>query len=90
MLNIRIDLGIPKRANCLSFNFRFLSEEYAEPTVDEARLYFRENPATFQTMLSALGFNALTLEQCRAAREFSRTVLRGFLVAAPAAAARAD
>lgn len=40
-----------------------LSEEYAEPTVDEARLYFRENPATFQTMLSALGFNALTLEQ---------------------------
>jgi hypothetical protein len=27
---LRIDLRIPKGANCLSFNFRFLSEEYPE------------------------------------------------------------
>jgi hypothetical protein len=27
---MRIELRIPRRANCLSFNFRFLSEEYPE------------------------------------------------------------
>jgi hypothetical protein len=27
---MRIDLRIPRNANCLSFNFRFLSEEYPE------------------------------------------------------------
>lgn len=34
-----------------------------EPTVDEARAYFKENPAVYQAILSSLGFNALTLEQ---------------------------
>jgi hypothetical protein len=27
---MRLDLNVPKHANCLSFNFRFLSEEYPE------------------------------------------------------------
>ena len=31
---LRIDLRIPKQANCLSFNFRFLSEEYPEFVAD--------------------------------------------------------
>lgn len=40
-----------------------LDEVYTEPTGLEARQYFRENPATYQAILSSLGFNALTLEQ---------------------------
>lgn len=38
-------------------------EPYEEPTLAEAKSFFRENPAGYQAMLSSLGFNALTLEQ---------------------------
>ena len=40
-----------------------LQEVYVEPSVNDARQYFKENPATYQAILSSLGFNALTLEQ---------------------------
>jgi len=40
-----------------------ISEVYEEPTVSDARQFFRENPATYQAILSSMGFNALTLEQ---------------------------
>lgn len=40
-----------------------LSKEHSEPTIAEAREFFKENPATYQAVLSAMGLNALTLEQ---------------------------
>jgi superfamily II DNA or RNA helicase len=40
-----------------------LAEVYEEPTVADAREFFRENPATYQAILSSMGFNSLTLEQ---------------------------
>lgn len=40
-----------------------LSAERVEPTVQEARDFFGENPATYQSILSTMGLHALTLEQ---------------------------
>jgi len=40
-----------------------LSAERIEPTSSEAREFFRESPATYQSILSTMGLNALTLEQ---------------------------
>lgn len=40
-----------------------LSARHEEPTVDQAREFFRENPATYQSTLSSLGLHSLTLEQ---------------------------
>lgn len=40
-----------------------LSKEHFDPTVQDARDFFKENPATYQAVLSSMGLHALTLEQ---------------------------
>lgn len=42
---------------------QLLSAEPKASTVEDAREFFRSNPANFQSVLSNLGFNALSLEQ---------------------------
>lgn len=40
-----------------------LAQDHVDPSVQDARDFFKENPATYQAVLSSMGLHALTLEQ---------------------------
>ncbi len=42
---------------------KLIGAVHEEPTVLDARNFFKENPATYQAVLSSMGLNALSLEQ---------------------------
>jgi len=46
-----------------SKRMELIGADQNDPTVTEARNFFKENPATYQAVLSSMGLNALSLEQ---------------------------